>query len=581
MMKNLADAFKQYTVEEQNKPQNISNLKTALIRYTLPAFGFVVPSRSSNRFHPNDVDLALEFASGIALDRDICNTLISLQETVLKKAKISLHNARQQRKNLHKFTIFLEEKKVNEEYIVKEKKVYQASKKVVKDCSHIEENRKKASPKQEIKLSLNYQDYSGNDLSNKKEINRIKNELNKFESFLPAIQKAKRTRDETVEVMKRLLGWYYIKENRNLTKVSLQNMIKVFDVNLKVRNFKDRDSHYIARGILIDDAKEEARGVIDFIDSFFCEYEVNSRGTKIKYINSLIALAKYRYLKITDIDECMNYEDIPVIRRLRVFSNRLLKEPQKTNEKLPTWNTVIGVLKELKRRCDNSKYQDGCKKIDTVLASDLQRFLMFGMFTLVPPSRSRVIRELRLGETLKHGLFKDGVFIPKNKLKLGEEAKYYIHLQPEDYKTGNTYGEWRAEFPNVKFKDGTLFYDYLNKWIYEGHRNVLLRNEKHNYLFVGNVKAKPFNKNRINSAIRNMFKSTIKQKVSPHKLRTIYRTYLVNKGASQQELDSCAFWMRHSPEIARKVYTRLTLAQKTNPGLEVTQRLNDELLLAA
>jgi hypothetical protein len=51
------------------------------------------------------------------------------------------------------------------------------------------------------------------------------------------------------------------------------------------------------------------------------------------------------------------------------------------------------------------------------------------------------------------------------------EARYYIHLQSEDYKTGDSYGEWLGEFPNTEFPDGSRFYDYLNKWLFRGYQD--------------------------------------------------------------------------------------------------------------
>ena len=62
-MKNLAEAIKEYQKINLSNKQVISNLNSALIRYTLPQLGFIIPRRSQKRLHPQDLKLALEFST--------------------------------------------------------------------------------------------------------------------------------------------------------------------------------------------------------------------------------------------------------------------------------------------------------------------------------------------------------------------------------------------------------------------------------------------------------------------------------------------------------------------------------------
>ena len=57
-----------------------------------------------------------------------------------------------------------------------------------------------------------------------------------------------------------------------------------------------------------------------------------------------------------------------------------------------------------------------------------------------------------------------------------------------------------------------------------------------------------------------------------------YGVLLVNKDASQAELESAAFWMRHSGQTAKETYTKQTLDEKLNPGAAIANRLNSEIL---
>lgn len=574
------DAFEAYQQLNASNKQIIANLNSALIRYTLPSLGFVISQRSEKRLHPYDIKLALDFAKTIALEADIENKLLEAQKKELSKHFLSLTNKRQQKKNLNKFILFLKSNKKDralDNRKVNSCKQYEHVRQIVEDRSFIQNNKPKRKMKGTIRLSFDASSYSGSLKDNQKYLSRIEKELKDFEEFLRTIQDSEYSREKTIYKMKLILGWQY-SQGELLENLSLNNLIRVYDINPEINNFETINDYYIQKGININKAKKEAKKFIDFIDTFFRNYQIKLKVTKRGYISALVNLSKFIYKDITDVDDYYNYEDIPIIRRLRIYFNRMKNDSKKIEPNLVEWDTILKCLKEAKRRADLVKSTRGRKIKSYTQYKRLQTFLILGFFTLVPPSRSRVIRELRIGKTLKHGLFKNGTFIPKEQLEQNEKPKYYIHLQPEDYKTGKVYGEWLGEFPNTKFFDGTTFYEYLDKWIYGGIRQSLLGEENHNYLFFRTISLKPFDKSSLAEHINYLFSSTIKEQINPHKLRTIFRTYLVNKGASQAELESAAYWMRHSNEIAKEVYTQQTLEQKLNPGREIAERLNSEIL---
>ncbi len=573
-MKNLAEAIKEYQKINLSNKQVISNLNSALIRYTLPQLGFIIPRRSQKRLHPQDLKLALEFSKSISIKTKLGNELLDAQNKELNQTNLSLTNKRQQKKNLTKFVDFLSKsidrnnKKDNNK---KEKEPKKKLREKVVDRTFIEKNRPRKNNKKKITLSFNSSIYPGCVETNQKILNKLEIELKDFENFLDFAGCTQQTKEMYIRQIKILLGWKY-NEEKSLQNLSLISLIKPFNINPKIKQYHSINEYYIAKGTIIDSAKEEAKLLINFLNNFFQKYKVNSKSAKHNYVSALISLSKFIYKDITDTNDYENYNDIPIIRRLRIYLNKAKKDNKKIKSNLPEWDIIIQSLKELKRRTD-IKNSTNPKEF-----FNFQRFLILGFFTLIPPSRSRVIRELRIGETLKHGLFKEGIFIPKERLDLREKPKYYIHLQPENYKTGKVYGEWLGEFPNVKFEDGTNFYQYLDRWIYGGIRNLALKNHNHNWLFVGHYTGKILSVTSMRSKIKNIFNSTIGEQISPQKLRTIFRTYLVNKGASQQELESAAFWMRHSNDIAKKVYTQQTLEQKLSPGRAIAEKLNSEIL---
>ncbi len=576
----LAEIYNNYVQENINSKQKISNINTSLIRYTLPKFGFTIPQRSKKRFYPDDIKLAIKFIGQLNISEDLVTNLSKYQDEILKSSGLTLTNQRQQKKNLKKLIDFIY-CKFDSDFTKKKRSETNRLQKIIIDNSHTEESKVKRKQKETIALSFNSKKYPGNPKDNQKELDRIQIELEGFYNFLCSIQNSDYSHDSSQRPIILLLGWMYKKTN-SLKEVSLFNLIPVYDIYPDISEYNDPLQYYIQEGIRSKKAKEEAKKVINFIDNFFIEYQINTKNTKNFYINGLINLCKYLYKDITDDEEYESYEDISVIRKLKIYKNKIPLDNKKIQKSLPTWDTIIKVLCELKRRADIEKDTSMNRKSKLRISKHLQRFLILGFFTLVPPSRQRVIRELEIGKTLKHGLFKNGVFVDKNNLENKKEAKYYIHLQPENYKTGNKYGEWLAEFPNVQFQDGTYFYEYLNKWIYQGFRDELMQNNKavHNYLFSRDRKPQSLNGSDMKGKIKNIFYSTTKQKISPHQLRKIYRTYLQDIGASKQVLNSSAFWMRHSPEIASKVYTKQTLDNKLRPGRDAIAAINSKLIFS-
>lgn len=169
------------------------------------------------------------------------------------------------------------------------------------------------------------------------------------------------------------------------------------------------------------------------------------------------------------------------------------------------------------------------------------------------------------------------------------EAKYYIHLQEEDYKTGETYGEWLGEFPNTEFPDGSKFYDYLNRWLFQGYQDVngewhgmreLIAAQEEKTIFVKERLGKAHDATSMCVRIRNIFIRWTRVPIAPHDLRHLYRTYIDDPatGATTEERESAAFWMRHSKQTAEDGYSHLECEQKLWAGAQMADRLNQQLL---
>ncbi|MFM7437828.1 MAG: hypothetical protein ACKO2V_04390 [Snowella sp.] len=328
------------------------------------------------------------------------------------------------------------------------------------------------------------------------ELDRIDKELQEFQYYL-----AHRTRDplrlvsqeKTLKQIKRLLGWHFYR-TQNLALIKLESSIPVVNKKINIHHFQSLQDYYETKGRLDTEAERAADYVVEFLLDFFDNYGTHySKGTKDFYIRALINLTKFLYRRITCKTKNSNYQDVEVICALNAFTADLPKEPPKFQELLLTLNNLREILETYKEHVDdpnlyitasNGKIYTQ-KRSKKFIAKDLQRFLMLGFLSVVPPLRRRTLAELELDRTLVHGIETESGFIPRDKMQNPAEAIFYYDMLPDDYKTGKTYGNYFVSIPNYRFKDGSYFYDYLNKWLYEGYRDELLLNGQiHQHLFV-------------------------------------------------------------------------------------------------
>jgi hypothetical protein len=332
----------------------------------------------------------------------------------------------------------------------------------------------------------------------------------------------------------------------SLVEISFSKLVPFIRLNIESTEFEFEENPWLsqitAKAKALENIKKEAKRIVNLMKEFFAWLKnPPSIRTKQSYIDALIAYSKYVYRDETDETMALNFEDIPLINRLKVFHrevNSSRKKSSDSHNKYLPWTDVLDVINKLRFEADLENRKDRDYRIKRRLSSrakSLQNFVLLGFFVLIPPSRQRVIRELELGRTLKYGTFSNGRFTPFEKMANPSEAKYYIHLQPEDYKTGNIYGEWLGEFPNTEFPDGSKFYDYLNRWLFRGYqdkngdwhgmREVIAAPSEKTVLVRENL-GKSYDKNSMCLKIKSIFTRWAGVSISPQDLRHLYRTYI-------------------------------------------------------
>src|SRR5919199_1409410 len=571
--------------------------QSALLRFTLPGLGGHKPTGS--RLRSREIASALKILASIPISVDIAERLREAQRQTFDRLNTPKPRQRQPRYYLNQFISW----GLQNQFFPSSTKLPEENTSYAFHPDKI--TRTKITNRGKINkfiFSFDVDDYAAEPLAAEQiqqHLQRINTELTSFKKH--QVQQIREVTANKYEVfLKLILGWFCREKSVPLAEISLSNLVPFIRLNFQMREFASEENPWFAKIIAeakaLENIKDEAKRLVNLMEEFFGWLEnPPAPKTKQAYVEALIAYAKYIYRFETDKTMALNFEDIPLINRLKVF-HREVEDGKKNNSnfshKYLPWHEVLGVLEKLRfeANLETTGKSSRCRAKRPLLpqAKSLQDFILLGFFVLIPPSRQRVVRELELGRTLKYGIFVHGRFTSFEKMANPGEAKYYIHLQPEDYKTGDTYGVWLGEFPNTEFPDGSKFYDYLNRWLFQGYQDAngewhgmreLIAAPGLKTVFVTDRLGKAYQTGAMTRKISSIFSRWTGVPVGPHDLRHLYRTYIDDPatGATAEEKESAAFWMRHSSQMAKKTYSHLNCEQKLRLGAQMSERLNQQL----
>lgn len=578
--------------------KDVCSYQTALFRFTLPGLGGRKPTGA--RLSSKEIAAALKMLASISISPDIGDRLREAQKQTFELMNTPKARQRQPRYYLSHLINWATKNQFFPSASSPEEELQYTF--YPNKINYIKTT-KRGKPNK-FTFSFDVSDYAAEPLQPEQiqqHLQRINAELASFKKY--QIQQIK-VREVSANIdekyLKLILGWLYREKGVSLAEISLSKLVPFIRLNFQMIEFDSEEnpwlSKIIAEAKALENIKGEANRLVNLMEEFFGWLEhPPSPNTKKIYLDALIAYSKYVYRSETDETMALNFEDIPITNRLKVFYNKVKngkKNNSKSSQKYLPWHEVLGVLEKLRFEAELKTVKSGKYKRKRPLSAQaisLQNFVLLGFYVLVPPSRQRVIRELELGRTLKYGIFEHGRFTPFEKMTNPTEAKYYVDLQPEDYKTGDTYLDWRSEFPNTEFPDGSKFYDYLNRWLFQGYQDAngewhgmreLIAAQEEKTIFVREELGKAHDVISMSVRIRSIFTRWTGVPISPHDLRHLYRTYIdaPETEATEQEKKSTAHWMRHSNQTAETRYVHLDNEQKLRAGAQMAERLNKQLL---
>jgi hypothetical protein len=334
----------------------------------------------------------------------------------------------------------------------------------------------------------------------------------------------------------------------------------------------ETDAELSIYAIIPNKDKESASETIEFI------LWLRSRDVSVSYeaniLRGLIKLLKFRFAQESKSDPSYGgntFDDIPIIKEIRKLhrdaNKRQRLAPRSSDEqrKWLSWPEYLQVIQKTKtevlqlmhafqnlpeseRRYRKSETERTYSLDQEDVALAYQNYLILAFFANIP-DRQRTIRELEIGRTL-----------------VKDKGCWCVKHGPDDYKTGNTYGE--RPVMQLAPELAPAIDGFLEQW------RPALRPST-DFLFVQSRTGKPLTGDSVFQRVsRCCFKYTGKR-TNPHLLRDMIVTHVRESDASEKELEALALFMGHSIHMQRTSYDRRTLTSKIAPAVKLMQSVNN------
>ncbi len=591
-----------------NQPQKeahatLSRTKTALLRYTLPGWGFAVPK--GKKLTDRETETALNNMKGISLEQ--FQEADQTQQLVFDLQQVPSNSHRTYRAALKKLLEWCEQqpwwsKSIN----ISEKRFSSANtqKKSAVDVRVTKRKYKNSHGEliQPFKYGLGA--VEGETIPEK-----LQQELKHFQRFRTEPNSSnpeKIVRQSTVEQdlkhIRLFLGWLHRYRGVPLEEMSLQQMVKV------PSEWSPDDQAAIAQ------AKETAAETVNLA----CEYiawlkadpqaerpEDKGRGiqspyTEISVLKTFLVVAKFLYHSCWQFCKVTSSKEVPAIKLLQ---NKLSTTQEKIWKPTPisdeskkwlNWTDFLSLVEKLKHECTPRILQEGqshkneiipgSSRSLTAIARSYQRFIFAALLAYLPPQRQQVYRNLKIGhfkEFNNQNNSEDTLEISGYLYKNSDQ--WYIHLLPDIYKTGKKYNDLAFKIPNIHYSNEKNFYQYLDEWIVEyiyqnqdgdlekinGLRRLF--KPQHNYLFLKKNGKKYTHPTEFSNLLRIPAYRISGKALTPHLLNQSLITYMVEHQVKVLMVSGLGYLTRYSNEDLRnydmwvdisEIYTWINIAQE-------------------
>jgi hypothetical protein len=556
---NLYENEVSATLTQEQAHATVSRTKTALLRYTLPGWGFVLPK--GGKLTSWETEMALNYMKGISLEQfekaawiqqqvfDLQQVPSNIQRTYRAALKKLLAWCEQQQwwlKSQHNIaTIFSPPRKQKRSAVTVR----------VTDRKYIDINGKQI---QSFYYGLGF--VEGDVIPDK-----LQQELDDFKQFRTGGNNSSSkhivqdsTYQKELKNIRMILGWLYRFKGIPLAKISLFDIIRIpseWDSNPFVPLEQSRK---VAKQT-VDLFKEYIQWLETDMDNNTSENQgrgAKSKHTKISVARIFVVVAKYLHHKgyfhsdinnVEIVKQSLNSE----IAKIKVKSSDNISSSD-ISKKWLDWPEFLALIEQLRKECNSRVLQDifqnnagsnlGNLRSLPAIANSYQRFIFAALLAYLPPQNQQIYRHLEISHCRKYEDVKD-----KDELSgisgclYQEDNDWYIYLLSDEYKMGARQIQFSFKIPNIEYSDGRNFYQYLNEWVYEyvsveyhdraiivnGLRNVL--NPQHNFLFTKKNGKEYLHQTEFSNLLRIPAYRISGKALTPGLLKRIFLKYIFEK----------------------------------------------------
>jgi|GEM_PF-1466947 len=472
----LSEAWLRYeahvrsTLSEKKAEAHLAQTRTALLRYTLPGWGF--PLAEGARLTSQECERGLQFLEQVALEQ--IKDASMLQEKLFDQLGVAGNSRRNYRWALHTFIAWCQQ---------------QAWSKAI-DLPAERRSTSRQREKKGTATSVRTTPYKARvpyQLSKTERSALLQQQLEDFNHFLTQPQPTSSRKPVSVETAKqvehyvlRLLGWLHEVQGLPIDALSLETLIPT-DIS---------DQGKLSKAAV----KATSRGLVDLVHAYLKwlqesrarQATVDDPGilnphTVLKVLNAWLAVARFVYRQELALVGWKSEENVPTIAALRqlgretVVNLKAYKSTRDTTlKKHLEWTEFLDLSEKLRLECrlwfpqktqskQGGTTRGGSRSL-TAIAQSYEQFLCVAFLAYIPPRRQKELRQLKVSFFSDSGLQPDtnhassegDLLFPKGKqwwIKLGANTKFDRRLDDS------------ILVPNLRYADGRCFYQYLEEWL--------------------------------------------------------------------------------------------------------------------
>jgi hypothetical protein len=547
---NLYEREISATQPQEKAQATLSRTKTALLRYTMPGWGFVMSK--GGKLTNWETEKALNYMKGIGLVQ--FEAAYQIQQEVFDLHQVPSNSQRTYRAALKKLLEWCEEQPWWLKSASISEQRFSSPKKQSRTAVDVRvTNRKYKNSQGELiqpfKYGLGSVDGETIPENLQKELDNYKRFRTEADSSYSTGKVRESTVEQELKQIRLILGWLYRHHYQgiSLAEMSLGHIVatpsesNLDEIATEQANIAAKYTANLAYEYILwlkADPKAEisdnkGRGI-------------ESRYTEISVLKTFLLVAKF-----------LRHDEISLV--IRLLKNELAKIKQETCEhpivrdeskKWLDWNEFLTLVEQLRKECNSRVLQEcqlknsgdnfGNLRSLTAIANSYQRFIFTALLSYLPPHRQQIYRQLELEHPSKYKNTDDrDEFVGISGCLFKEEDTWFIYLLSDTYQMERQYNYLKFSIPNIHYLDGRDFYQYLNEWMieytYRHHHGVLEKVDglrqvfkpQHNFLFTKKNGRNYIHPTEFSNLLRIPACRISDRALTPTLLKRMFLTYII------------------------------------------------------